>query len=296
MLRRVRESWEKNWPEIHCGLRGGLPDFVVGSGSLPLGGVPIFYYHQVLPEEFRRDLEHLNRNGYRTLDSDTLLRVLDGRSPLPERGVVLTFDDGARNLHDTVHPLLRDYGLRGVAFVAPRFHEDWSWFPSRARPCSWEELLEVQHSGTLEIQSHTLEHRYLSRWPEPAPLRGVEGAPSLVGSTTPLSIEEDLRAARELLQERLGVPVHHLAFPKGDAPDEVLSLARSAGYSACWWTSLPGRPWNHPGSDPMHIVRVSGDFLRRLPGQGRISLPGALASRYRRALTREMGHSGSLGA
>jgi hypothetical protein len=116
----LRSSWEKNWPEVHAVLTGSFPSFVFSGRPSDLGSVvPVFCYHLVDPEEFERDLEFLSFNGYLTIDADALLAHMLGSELAPSRSVVLTVDDGARNLFEVAFPLLKKYGAKVVAFIAP---------------------------------------------------------------------------------------------------------------------------------------------------------------------------------
>ena len=123
MLSSVRHTWEKNWPEVHAAARGGLPNFILSRAPDGLGeNVPVFCYHVVSEEEFESDMRFLYANEYATIDSDSLLNHVEGREPAPEKSVVISVDDGARNLRDVIFPLLKKYNMKAVAFVAPRFH------------------------------------------------------------------------------------------------------------------------------------------------------------------------------
>lgn len=281
----VRERWEKNVPEVHAALRGGLPAFVFSRRPAePAGGVPVFCYHAVAHATLEADLRFLRDNGYRTLGTDDLLGYLGGQRPVPERSVVLSFDDGGEGLYRVVYPLLHSFSFRAVAFVAPRFHSARCLAIGAApRPCTWDELREMQGSGVIEAQSHTLEHRSLRHWPRPLALSGIAGD-YLRCVGPPTSVREDLRMSREILENELGTPVRHLAFPRFDGTPEAVRLGRELGYRGFWWGVQPGRPLNRPGDDGTRIVRLSGEFVRRLPGRGRTPLGRILRTRYGSAL------------
>lgn len=277
----LRQRWQKNWPEISAALRGGIPAFVYSDGPPELGAaIPVFAYHTVEWSTLEADLWFLRENGYATLDADALLDHLGGRSPAPERSVVLSFDDGSLNLYRVVFPLLKAYAQRAVAFVAPRFHEPRCVdAASDERPCSWEEIREMQGSGCVDFQSHTLEHRYLPRWPEPVPLTGV--GPQQQRCLGPaIAVARDFRLAREMLEAELNKPVRHLAFPRFDGTPDAVRTGTECGYRGFWWGTRPRRPYNHPGDDGSCIVRLSGEFVRRLPGTGRVPLRTILRDRY----------------
>ncbi len=277
----LRRRWEKNWPEIRSAFRGELPEFVLAARPAPLGDcVPVFWYHTVEPERFEADLRFLAENGYTTLQADALEDHLLGHRAAPDRSVVLSFDDGPFNLYAVAFPLLRTHGQRGVAFVAPRFHDQGEQpEPDAERPCSWDEIREMHRSGVLDFQSHTLEHRYVPRWPEPLPLTGIAARYQRRGEA-PLSVEEDFRQAKTALESRLEKPVRHLAFPGFEGSPAAIRAGQASGYQCFWWGLRPGRRGNQAGNDTTEIVRLSGEFLRRLPGRGRSSLASLLGRRY----------------
>ena len=109
-----------NSAELMGLMNGAIPDFVMASRPANrLPGVPVFCYHLVEPEWFEADLDFLNRNGYHTLTTGELTDYLTGVRDVPERSVLLAFDDGPGNFNSVAFPLLQKYRSRAVAFIAP---------------------------------------------------------------------------------------------------------------------------------------------------------------------------------
>lgn len=283
-LQAIRNRWEKNWPDIRCAISAGFPAFVFARNPTPLDdGIPVFCYHQVTADSFERDLQFLRDNGYRTATADDLLAHLRKETVQPPGTVVLTVDDGALTLYRVIYPLLKRYDQRAVAFIATCFHDDTAdRMPAAARPCAWTELREMHASGHVDIQSHTHEHRHIPRWPAPLELVGIDDNFAQSRRSDPLTIPEDLARARQILETRLEKPVRHLAWPRYDTTPEADRLARSCGYEGLWTGARPHRRGNRPGDPAEQIVRISGEFLRRLPGPGRVSLSTILRARLSR--------------
>ena len=281
----LRDAWRKNAPELAALFNGALPDFVLAARPRELdGGIPVFSYHLVHAATFEADLAFLRDNGYRTLSAREFVAALGGELRVPPRSVLLSFDDGPANFHAVALPLLRRYAARAVAFVAPGLHADEDTAPAGDRPMSWQELREVHDSGLVELQSHTLESRYVPAWPRPAALAGclprIEQARRRASA---LPFAEDLRASRELLETRLpGLTVDQLAFPQYLGNEAAVSAARALGFRACYWGLTPGRALNRPGESSFHVSRINDEFLRRLPGAGRMSLAALVRERLRR--------------
>jgi len=130
IIKTLRESWEKNWPELRCACSGGIPEFVTARQPDPLGtSVPVFHYHVIEAATIEADLDFLSRNGYSTIGADALLGHISGRASAPRGSVVLSFDDGPLNLYNVVFPILRSYGMKAVAFLATNFHQHEAGLP-----------------------------------------------------------------------------------------------------------------------------------------------------------------------
>lgn len=277
----LRLSWRKNRPDLEALLRGGFPSFVWQ--RQPEGvpeGVPVFCYHAADPDTVEADFAFLAENGYQTWSGDQLLHHMRAGSDPENQAVVLTVDDGAYDLRSVLYPALKRFGFCAVAFVAPAFHRDHYDLCDEVRPCTWDELREVDESGHIDVQAHTWSHRYLPNWPEPVDLvgidtaysRGIQGAPAG-------SVEEDLDRAKQELEERLRKRVAHLAFPMYTGTDEAIRAGQALDYASFWWGTLPHRPANRPGDPVTHVARISAEFIRRLPGAGRMALGDVMRRR-----------------
>jgi peptidoglycan/xylan/chitin deacetylase (PgdA/CDA1 family) len=139
--------------------RTHYPGFVFG---LPLGRdeIPVFTYHDVERDQFSRDLDFLERNGYRTLSLEDFLAAASGKSrPEPGRSVLLTFDDARKSFWQVALPLLRERGARAVLFAPSHWMSD-----PAARPAgtdlfmSWAQLRDCVSSDLVDVQSHAHRH------------------------------------------------------------------------------------------------------------------------------------------
>lgn len=125
------------------------PRFIRGAS---LDVIPIFYYHRISATRFREHLQHLYRNGYRTLTGDELYDRLYTSQSGALREIVLTFDDGLDDVYTVVYPLLREFGLTAIAYIVP------GWI-GRAGFLTWQQIREMHTSGAIDVQSHSMHHR-----------------------------------------------------------------------------------------------------------------------------------------
>ncbi len=280
----IKNAWRKNAGELIGLFDGSLPSFVAAprpQDQLP--GVPVFCYHLIEVEQFGSDLEFLKRNGYVTLSPQEFLDHLVLSQKIPERSVLLTFDDGPKNFYDVAFPLLREYSAKAMAFIAPGLHAESVEDNTEARPMVWPEIREMHGSGLAFFQSHTLASRYVPAWPKSVPLVGCAPAIENRRRQPALPLREDLRLSRQAIESQLpGASVRHLSFPMYLGTEEGVATARGQGFEACYWGYLPGRPLNVAGASPFFISRVGDEFVRRLPGEGRITVRAMLNERGRR--------------
>jgi peptidoglycan/xylan/chitin deacetylase (PgdA/CDA1 family) len=159
----------------------------------------------VEPAEFAQHMRWLHRNGFHAVRQGQLFAALVHGAPLPSRPVVITFDDGYRDVLEQAAPVLRRLGLPAVAYVIT---ERASWGTSPF--LTWPMLRRLERLG-VEIGSHTVTHAALTERSDAAALA-------------------ELRGSRRSLERHLGHPVQWLAYPYGAVDAHVAALARRAGY------------------------------------------------------------------
>lgn len=108
-------------------------------------------------------LAWLRANGYQAVSVDQILAARQGGQPLPERAVLLSFDDGYRSFYTRVLPILKAYGWPallapvGVWMDTPADKPvDFGGSPeARDRFLTWDQIREISRSGLVEIAAHT---------------------------------------------------------------------------------------------------------------------------------------------
>jgi peptidoglycan/xylan/chitin deacetylase (PgdA/CDA1 family) len=247
--------------------------------------VPVLMHHHVSPtagmitvstDNFEDQLKWMRDRGYHSLTCDAFAAHLNGE-PVPERSVLITFDDGYLDNWVYAYPLMKRYGFKGVIFVVtswlgdgpPRPHLGQGELPETPdhRECEariaqgradevmlrWSEVDAMRADGVFEFHSHTHTH---TRWDRQCAQRADKVA----------GITADIAQAREILTTRLGGPSAHLCWPQGYFDDDYVKAARDAGYTHLYTTDPKGR--NRPGGNPGHIHRITakdapGAWLRR---------------------------------
>lgn len=197
------------WPEIHP--------------QATQARVPILMYHDVLsepevffdlvPEQFEGHLKTLKENGFTAISLDQLMQHLRTGAPLPEKPVVLSFDDGYAGHYEHVFPLLQKYQMPGVFFVFPgKVDGD---IVGRST-LSWDQVKEMAEDPLITIASHSVTH--------PPDLREFNDA----------DLTYEMTESKRRLEAMIGQPVHYFSYPAGHYDERVTQATADAGYLAAF--------------------------------------------------------------
>lgn len=132
--------------------------------------LPVVMYHHISADEskcgqyvvseetFRRDLDYLASRGYETLSLERLLKWKNGLEELPEKCVMLTFDDGQLSFAEYALPALEERGMCAVAAIVGQYADEYTQSGDtdvRYAYMSWEKIAEISRSGFAEAASHS---------------------------------------------------------------------------------------------------------------------------------------------
>ncbi len=220
--------------------------------------VPILMYHSisdrpapgfeglaVSPARFAEQLRFLAAEGYTPITVGRLVRSRSAGT-LPDRPVVLTFDDGFADFHHTALPLLVRNEASATLYVVADLV---AGTPGRASPESpwrmpivdWSQLADVAANG-IEIGGHSLTHPALDMLP----------------------LDEarcEIELCKTRLQDHLGIEVSSFAYPYGFYSRQVRRLVVEAGYeSACAVRYDLSSPTDDPFALCRQIVRPATDL------------------------------------
>ncbi|MFW0795299.1 polysaccharide deacetylase family protein [Gordonia sp. CPCC 205515] len=107
------------------------------------------YHLVVTPEQFDAQLTALKAAGYTSISTDQYVDYLNG-GPVPERSVLITFDDGTHGLWTHADKILQRHGMRGVAFLITA-----NVGANRPYYLSWQEIDRMAQTGRWDFESHT---------------------------------------------------------------------------------------------------------------------------------------------
>lgn len=186
--------------------------------SQPPKGIPVLNYHVVENnsnnpiaisiEDFDRQMTFLHQHGYTCITPDQLLTSIQTNIPLPDKSVLITFDDGYQNVYTNAFPILKKYGFTATVFIVTDVVGNDKWY------LTWEQVKEMREAG-LVFGSHTLSHVDLT-------------------SVFPAEALFQLEKSKDGIEWRLKTPVTYLAYPGGAYNRQIIDLVRQAGYKAAF--------------------------------------------------------------
>jgi biofilm PGA synthesis lipoprotein PgaB len=183
-----------------------------------LARVPIIMYHDILPEkkvffdvtpeELAQHFQFMKEQGVTPISLDQLMNHLQTGLPLPEKPVLLTFDDGYGGHYEYVYPLLKKYGYPAVFSV----YTNGIGNNTGRTHVTWEQLKQMAADPLVTIASHSVSH--------PEDLRVMPDA----------QLQTEVTESKKILESNLGIPIRYFTYPAGKYDQRVLQAVYAAGY------------------------------------------------------------------
>ena len=183
----------------------------------------------------------LRDNGFRPVSFDQIIDAREGRRPLPENAVLLTFDDGLISFYTRVFPLLKVFNYPAVISVVT------SWIEtdrivkyagenrSRDGFVTWKQLQEIQESGLVEIASHSHDlHKGIHGNPQnnlqPAAVTRLYDGENYENEAAYLDrLDADLEMSAATILRNTGRSPRIMAWPYGALNDAAAAVAAKHG-------------------------------------------------------------------
>ena len=219
--------------------------------------IPILMYHYVeyvqdkgdtirqsldiTPYTFEGQLQTLVNAGYTFISASELGEMFDGIREIPDKPVLLTFDDGYRDFYTDAYPLIKKYQVKATAYII-------SGYVGYRNYMTDIELQTITKEGLVEIGAHTVHHVSLKYAP-------IE------------EIQKELRQSKTTLETLIGKPVVSFAYPNGSYDDIAIKEVSASGFTTAVGTKL-GVDINV--KDRFALVRirpganVGADLLKRI--------------------------------
>ncbi len=193
--------------------------------------IPILMYHSISsdagrkfrpftlsPELFEAHVQYMAENGYTALTVTQLMNALHQKTfALPERPVVITFDDGFHDFYDHAFPTLMKFRSTATLFIVTGYVEGTSnWLRAEGetnrKMLKWPRILELDQAG-IECGAHSHTHADLD-------------------IKAPGTVRKEITFSKELLEQKLGHEVTAFCYPFGHYDHRVRDMVKHAGFRA----------------------------------------------------------------
>lgn len=215
---------------------------------------PIESQYYIHPENFALQMQALHEWGFTPIPLSLLVKAINDGAELPQKPVVISFDDGRLDIYENAFPIMQAYDFPGVFYIISAGLGDDGLV-------GVDELQEMAAAG-WEIGSHSYSHANLSEVREDVSYLEVVDS-------------------RYALEEDLGFPITSFAYPFGVVTDTAGKQVHIAGYESAM--GLGYTDWQGPGN-LFYLQRrpISWDYdLKRfaivLGWEGSLSVEGPLA-------------------
>lgn len=185
----------------------------------PCRNIPILMYHHVGDNPpavggwlyvgkntFASQMDFLQQKGYSTVTLPEVMENLQTGKPLPAKPIVLTFDDGYRDVYENAYPVLRQKSLKATLFLPTQLLGGGDYL-------TWEQVREMMSSGLMTAGDHTLSHPSLP----------------ILNATR---LKDEIISAKNILESNLGITVNTFAYPYGGFNGEAEKILREGNFVA----------------------------------------------------------------
>lgn len=160
------------------------------------------------PESFEENIKTFLENGYTIISMKELALADSGKIELPSKPLVITFDDGYYSNYEYIYPILKQYQVKASIFiVTDKIGQEMDGI----KYLGWEECLEMQNSGLVEIYSHSKKHVFYDK-------RSIR------------ELRDDVKASYDKIEEHLGKQeLKIFAYPYGAYTSETVTTLKNNG-------------------------------------------------------------------
>lgn len=226
-----------------CRVLGGLFVIWIALCAGAAHALVVLQYHHIAddtpaatslsPALFKQHMDYLEENSFNIVSIEALPELLESGKPLPDRSVIITFDDGYRSVYDAAYPVLKKKGWPFTVFINSKPHDE-----KNPQYIKWAELREMS-KNKVTIANHTDSHPHLIRRALGEPIK--EWRDNRVAQ---------IEFAQQRIQKEIGKAPSFFAYPFGEYDEELERELKKRGYIAFGQHSGPVAKNSNPQSLP----------------------------------------------
>lgn len=203
--------------------------------------IPVIMYHQISKngknvgryvisrEELEKDLIYLQKNGYETVNVADIVSYVEGEKNLPEKCVMLTFDDGYETGFTVLYPLMQKYHMKAVVSVIGSLTELYTENGDHNDTYSYldeEEIRLLSESDEIEIQNHSYDMHYS----QSGKRKGINKLSGESYEDYKKALTDDIGKMQTYLMSITGRKCQAMTYPFGECCEDTLKICKSLGF------------------------------------------------------------------
>ncbi len=231
----MRKIWQIFFSVLFfVSLASSFGTLIPAASNIKAVKLPILMYHKISPRqsswgkysispyELEADIKLILTRGFTPINMADLIAYTNGTEKLPEKPIMLTFDDGNRSDFLYAYPLAQKYNIKILCSTVGAYTEN-----SDKVYLSWEEMQEMQKSGLVEFQNHSFDlHNFDSS------RKGCLKSNAETSEHYKTLISDDLSRSQALF-ERNGIKTPTcFTYPFGMRDDLLLDYVKENGFEA----------------------------------------------------------------
>ena len=200
------------------------------------------------PELFAEHLQYLKDNNFRVVPLPEITQKLRHNELLPDKTVVITFDDAYISIYKTALPLLRKHQFPFTVFVNTGAVDQ-----KQSRTMTWEQLRELQKHGAT-LANHTVHHGHL-----------VEREKGETTEQWVNRVSRELAAAEQRISSETGSNLKLMAWPFGESAPELEAMILGQGYLGFGQQSGAVSLLSNPAKLPRYPLGAGYGAMKNFP-------------------------------
>lgn len=186
--------------------------------------IPIILYHNFVtevpnedsdnfnyintPQSFEENIKVILERGYTVISMKTLDDAYNGKIELPSKPILIHFDDGYYSNYEYIYPILKKYNVKASIYVVT---DNIGKEINGIKYLGWEQCLEMQNSGLVEIYSHSKKHIFYNR-------------------VSTIELRDDVLESYRIIESKLGIKkLKPFVYPYGACTKTMVTVLRMNG-------------------------------------------------------------------
>ncbi|MTV49976.1 polysaccharide deacetylase family protein [Heliobacillus mobilis] len=189
----------------------------------------------VYVDDFSEQMDYLQQEGYHVVALRQVWDHYKNGTPLPQKPVVITLDDGYESSYQLAYPVLKKHNYPFTIFPVVNWLQfeksNKPYAPDKSDYLSWPQMDEMVASGLCDVQSHTFDSHDKVNGISVL-ITKIKKANGQLETTEEANsrVKEDLRQAKTFIEQRYGWDVYALAYPYGEYDEKVMQTMDELGY------------------------------------------------------------------